>query len=277
MKLLRKYIQQILLEGPARKEFRNWYWELEEPVSYNRSGSYMMGGTQHKDMLMNRRINKKKMSREEAQVFVDEVFADKRKLKRKWNELVEKYGTRSFWEGPEMKYFHSLTYYGRGVSDNLKTGVLQEYEMVDLSVEAFLETYKLSGNKDEMSTYGVHKGKSQATWDQQALGFLIEGRVTLATNQDAFVESRSKATKVDMQRHRSSGLPKRVMAIDNRAIGLLFDASDIGVSGPGECILDNWSIEAIVYNPGMVDENAVVDVAQKYDIPMISQDKVFIS
>jgi hypothetical protein len=275
MKLLREYIQQILLEGPARKEFRDWFWKLEDPENYNRSARYSMGGTQHKDMWKNRLMNKKKKSREEAQAMVDEIFADKRKMKRKWNELVEKYGTRSFWEGPEMKYFHSLAYYDRGVSDTLKTGISDEHEVVDLSVEAFLETYKLSDNKDEMSTYGVYKGKSQAEWSQQDLGFLLKGRVTLATNQDAFVESRSKATKVDMERHKGSGLPKRTMPIDDRAFSLLFDASDIGVSGPGECILDNWSIEAIVYNPSTIGKNAVQGVAQKYGIPMLSKGQVF--
>lgn len=282
MKLLRKIIREIILEGPAHDEFMEmWYnrEEGDEPTHYPRSAfADDMTGTMHKDMLKNYRTNKRKMPREEAELFVDELFYDKRELKRTWNDLVDKYGSRKFWQGPKMKYFHSLTYYQKDFNvDSLQTGIQNERRLADLSVEAFLKMYKLSGNKDEMSTFGVYEGRTIADYDERKLGFLLSGRVTLVSNTDAFVESRSKATAVDMARHKSSGMPKRMVPTDEYVNTLLFDESDVSPrrKGPGECILDNWSVEALVYSPNNFSKVVLEPLAKKYGIKLLTTSEVF--
>lgn len=283
MRLLRKTIRKLILEGPAQDEFMEMWFnreEDEEPVHYNRKFLRSMEGTYHKDMFRQLYSNPSKPE-EETQAMVDELFDDKRALKRTWNELVEKYGTRQFWQGPKMKYFHSLTYYdmdetGKSTS-KLQNSVRDELNIADLTLSAFLETYDLRGNRDEMSTYGVYLGKSGAKPRERSLGLLIRGRVTLASLQDSFVESRSKASSVDLERHKSSGLPKRMMPSDSQVPGLVFDEDDVArwTRGPGECILDNWDVEAIVYDPQKQSSRDIDDIGRKYGLPVYTTSEVF--
>jgi hypothetical protein len=278
MKLLRETVRMIILESLARDEFRNMWFDRSPPVHYNKDNLAPISGTYHKDMLRQRKVKKKKLSPEQAIAYTDELFNDKRDIKRQWNELVDRHGARSFWQGPKMQYFHSLSYYGKNSSsDTLQQTVELEGNLADISVDAFMNTYSLSGNKDEMSTYGVHKGKSAASRDERKLGFLLRGRVTLASSNDAYVESRSKGTAIDMERHKSSGLPKRPMPTDLRygVLNLLFDESDIPVKGPGECVLDNWSVEAIVYNPDFQPSKNVKHIADRYNIKLLTSQGVF--
>ena len=96
----------------------------------------------------------------------------------------------------------------------------------------------------------------------------------MATKDDAWTESRSKATKKDRQVHQSSGIPKRIMPTNANIHSLLFEEQDIKDMGIGECILDNWGIEAIVYNPktraGAYLGDAVRRLSKQYGIPLIT-------
>ena len=98
-----------------------------------------------------------------------------------------------------------------------------------------------------MSTYGIYNDEHWIPRQQQKFGVIISGRVTLATMADAFTESRSKASPKDIATHASSGMPKRIMPDNDKVASLLFEEEDIKHFGSiGECIIDNWSIDAIV-------------------------------
>jgi len=278
MKILRRLIRQIILEGPVKDEFDEaWYNTDIERETYRRADSEM--GTFPRDAIDYGYQYRLDYSGDE----IDQLFIDKRDLKRTWNETIDARGLRSFWEGPKMKYFHSLAYYGSANSavDTLQQGEYSDNDIRDLSISAFLREYKLTGNKDEMSTYGIYTPDKSLSMiqnhqNQMTIGVLLQGRVTIATNDDAWTESRSKATKKDKKVHKPSGIPKRIMPTNANVQSLLFEEEDIksdvpNRAGVGECILDNWGIEAIVYNPktreGHWLGDAVRKLSKQYGIP----------
>ena len=124
-----------------------------------------------------------------------------------------------------------------------------------------------------MSAYGIYNGNHNIPHFQTNFGVMISGRVTLATMEDAFTESRSKASAKDSAAHASAGMPKRIMPTDEMVALLLFEEQDITDFGKiGECILDNWSIEAIVCNMDMVDDlvKAAEVLSKQYKVPLLS-------
>lgn len=279
MKLLRQIIRQIILEGPVKDEFDEaWFNSDTERETYKSADSEM--GTFPRDAIDHGYQYRLDYSGDE----IDQLFIDKRDLKRSWNEIIDANGLRSFWEGPKMKYFHSLSYYGAAVNavDTLQQGEYSDNDIRDLSIASFLRDYKLQGNKDEMSTWGYYApekfiacGKNQMT-----IGVLLKGRVTIATKEDAWTESRSKASKKDKQRHQSSGMPKRLMPTNSNVNNLLFEEEDIKEHRMiGECVLDNWGIEAIVYNPKNIQGARLGDVVRKlskqYGIPWMTAENAF--
>ena len=269
MKNLRRLIRQIILEGPVKDGFDEaWFNTETERETYKSADSEM--GTFHRHAF--------ETGYQELGVRpdLDQLFTDKRDLKRSWNETIDANGLRSFWEGPKMKYFHSLSYYGAAVNavDTLQQGEYSDNDIRDLSIASFLRDYKLQGNKDEMSTWGYYVPMKMIACpiNQMTIGVLLEGRVTIATQDDAWTESRSKASKKDKQRHKSSGMPKRLMPTNSNVNNLLFEEIDIQESMRiGECILGNWGIEAIVYNPKNIQGARLGDVVRKlskqYGIP----------
>ena len=279
MKLLRQIIRQIILEGPVKDSFDEaWYNSDTERETYKSADSEM--GTFPRDAIDHGYQYRLDYSGDE----IDQLFTDKRDLKRSWNEIIDANGLRSFWEGPKMKYFHSLSYYGAAVNavHTLQQGEYSDNDIRDLSIASFLRDYKLQGNKDEMSTWGYYVpekfiacGKNQMT-----IGVLLKGRVTIATKEDAWTESRSKASKKDKQRHQSSGMPKRLMPTNSNVNNLLFEEEDIKENRMiGECVLDNWGIEAIVYNPKNIQGARLGDVVRKlskqYGIPWMTAENAF--
>ena len=276
MKLLRKMIRQIILEGPVKDSFDEAWFNTEEERSQFQ-GDPDVSGTMHKDQLKQVYSNTDWFPT--ANEDIDSLFDEKRDLKRMWNQIVDAHDLRSFWEGPKMQYYHSLSYYGspkKGV-DQIQTGQTDDEALQDLSAHGFFQMYDKTGNKDEMSTYGIYNGMNQIPKFQTNFGVMISGRVTLATMDDAFTESRSKASKKDLDTHASSGMPKRIMPTDDKIATLLFEEEDIKEFGKiGECIIDNWSIEAIVCNPNMRDElvKAADTLAKQYRVPLITIDGV---
>ena len=281
MKNLRRLIRRIILEGPVKDEFEEaWYNSDTERETYKRADSEM--GTFPRDAIDHGYQYRLDYSGDE----IDQLFKDKRDLKRSWNEAIDENGLRSFWEGPKMKYFHSLSYYGGASSavDTLQQGEYSDNDIRDLSISAFLRDYKLKGNKDEMSTYGIYlPNRSLSMIDlhpsQMTIGVLLQGRVTIATNDDAWTESRSKATKKDRQTHKPSGIPKRIMPTNANIHSLVFEEEDIKEKAIGECVLDNWGIEAIVYNPKTREGAMLGDIVRKlskqYGIPWMTAQDAF--
>jgi len=271
MKLLRETIRRIILESSAKDEFEEIWFNTEEDRS--EWDDYETLGTNHRDMIRSR----KDWAFKESEI--DNLFKQKRDLKSLWNDMVEKYGSRSFWQGPKMAYFHSLSYYVQSDSlfgnADIRQRAFEDGQIKNLSIAKFFDEYKMSGNKDEMSTWGIYnKGKGPGTTIED-LGVMLKGRVTLASSADAWVESRSKATTKDQSIHQSSGMPKRMMPSQSNVAGLVFDESDLTAT-PGECVLDNWSIDAIVYNPNRYSESDVSALnafAESKGIPLLkSQD-----
>ena len=270
MKLLRRMIRQIILEGPVKDSFDEaWHnSEVERSQFPDYDGDF---GTMHPDQLRKAVANRHEDIDDDD---IKELFQNKRDLKRLWNETIDDNNLRSFWEGPKMKYFHSLSYYGSPAfaKDTLAKG-REVDDFRDLTAQGFFNIYKKEDNKDEMSTYGVWNGKHKIPEFQTNFGVIISGRVTLATRDDAFTESRSKASPLDAERNASSGAPKRIMPSDHAVATLLFEEEDIKDFGLGECVIDNWSVDAIVCNKLRVEENiyeAASKLAEEYNIPLLS-------
>lgn len=279
MKLLRQIIRQIILEGPVKDSFEEAWYNVEEE-----RGEFPLdpdiAGTMHRDQLTTTVVGKPSLFRDTvSDEDVEELFKNKRDLKRLWNEVIDGNNLRSFWEGPKMKYFHSLAYYapvGKG-TDQIQTDQTDDEDLRDLTAHGFFQMYDKTGNKDEMSTYGIYDGMHQIPFQMTKFGVLISGRVTLATSNDAFTESRSKASSKDLKRHASSGMPKRIMPDDDKVASLLFEEDDIHELGKiGECILDNWSIEAIVCDPDMEFElkNSAKILAMQYKVPLLTPEDI---
>lgn len=279
MKQLRQYVRQIILEGSVKDEFEK-AWRTSGERS-DRSGFEEDEGTFHRDF-----ISKMNPYRKASEKFYDKFFKEKRDLKRLWNETIDANGLRSFWEGPKMKYFHSLAYYASPSAsvNKLQSAEQSDLEIKDLAIAAFLQKYKLKGNKDEMSTYGVYLPdvySSQIFNDpnKMTIGVLLKGRVTIASSEDAYTESRSKATKKDIQRHKDSGMPKRIIPSDHMVSSLVFEEEDIKDMFVSECVLDNWGIEAIVYDPkkkeGVMLEASIKKLSKQYGIPFMTVQDAF--
>ena len=275
MKNLRRLIRQIILEGPVKDSFDElWYNTEEERDSYDDMGSEE--GTFHRENL---RAQMPHYFHAYSDEYIDQFFEDKRDLKRLWNETIDANGLRSFWEGPKMKYFHSLSYYtpGGGTFEDVGHSIADDNDLSDLKLGAFLRKYKKSGNRDEMSCWGVYMPDtsiSSVHVPQQVIGVLLNGRVTIASGDDAWTESRSKATPKDLKRHKGSGMPKRIMPTNSNVGSLLFEESDIlELQRIGECILDNWGIEAIVYHPGVHGgqrlDGYVKQLSKAHNIPVV--------
>ena len=268
MKQLRRLIRQIILEGPVKDAFdEKWYNTEVERSDWSRTDSEM--GTFHKDALKQGWFH----------LDHEQLFTDKRDLKRLWNETIDANGLRSFWQGPKMKYFHSLSYYGGSTSavDNLQQQEFDDNDIRDLSLAAFLRDYSGRRVKDEMSTWGFYMPEQihSCPSAQLQVGVLLSGRVTLATADDAWTESRSKATKKDQQRHKASGMPKRLIPTNSNVNNLVFEEEDILKNQRiGECVIDNWKIEAIVYDPNQNRDPLLKigakKLAEEYGIPLVT-------
>jgi len=275
MDLLRNLIKQIILEGFVKDSFDEAWHNVEEE-----RGEFPLdpdvAGTMHRDQLTSSFSSgevddgwSNSVTGEE----IEELFKNKRDLKRLWNEVIEANDLRSFWEGSKMKYFHSLSYYGSPVKgvDQIQTDQTDDSALQDLTAHGFFQLYDKTGNRDEMSTYGIYNGMHQIPRQQTKFGVLISGRVTIATMDDAFTESRSKASDKDIATHASSGMPKRIMPEDDKVASLLFEEEDIKEFGKiGECVLDNWSIDAIVCTRGHKVEPAAEMLARQYGVPLIT-------
>lgn len=277
MKTLRRLIRQIILEGPVKDSFdEKWYNTEVDRYDYGSVGSEP--GTLHKDAFSN--LMPVDTLKKKYGFDYHKLFDEKRDLKRLWNETIDANGLRSFWQGPKMKYFHSLSYYGGSTTakDQLQQQEYDDNDIRDLSLAAFLRDYSGRRNKDEMSTWGFYVPQKIHSCPQAQLsvGVLLSGRVTIATFDDAWTESRSKASKKDIERHRQSGLPKRVMPTNSNVSNLVFEEQDIiDNQRIGECILDNWTIEAIVYDSSTRNTNHLIkraanQLAEEYGIPVIT-------
>lgn len=283
-KNLRQAIRKIILESTFEKrEFEQMWNDPDDGIPRRNWPSAKMRSTHHRDSFSKNMAPRAK-PKWDAIGTTKEYFADRRELKRMWNHAVDKGGHRDFWENSgKVQFFHSLEYYDGSSADTLVTGAKDDGDISDLSMKAFFEKYKPRHNRDEMSTWGVYNGKSKATEGKYSYGFLLKGRCTYASFEDLYTESRSKVTPVDMKTHRGSGLPKRPgisrYVTDDSVIG---EQDVISDGRPlGECVLDNWSIDALVISKlsGRWDiiknDPKIMQLIEYYGIRVISPGDVF--
>ena len=270
---LRSLIRNILMETQTRNQRVMDHWLTQGagqnpgPIEKIKPGDAVPISTLHKDNLKSLRKDME-TTRHFPESAIDAYFDDKRNIKRKWNEMVD----QDFWQDEsKLTYFHDLSYYGGfGDTDELETGKSGD-NLKNLTVRGFLKKYANRRNRDELSTWGIWFGKWKTPdrWmlnrdGAPTLGVIVRGRVTLAHSGDAWTESRSKGTEIDMERHKGSGMPKRIDR--TRASGLVFDHGEIQLgNGLGECILDNWTVDYVVYNPKYLEPEAIKEIRQACD------------
>ena len=76
-----------------------------------------------------------------------------------------------------------------------------------------------------------------------------------------------------MARHAASGMPKRIIPSDDMIHTLLFEEDDLREVGQlGECVIDNWSVDAIVCSDAMSEEfiDVAKTLAKQYGVPFLS-------
>jgi hypothetical protein len=281
---LRRTIRKIILESTFEKmEFEQMWHDPDSGIPRKNWPSGKMRSTHHRDSFNKNMSNSARRSWDAVGTH-EEYFADRRELKRMWNRAVDDGGHRDFWENSgKVQFFHSLEYYGDSGADTLVTGAKSDGDISDLSMKAFFEKYKPRHNRDEMSTWGVYKGKSKATEGKHSYGFLLKGRCTYASFEDLYTESRSKVTPEDMNTHRGSGLPKRPgiskFVTEDSVIGerdIISDGRPLG-----ECVLDNWSIDALVISKlstrwmAIKNDPKIMQLIKYYGIRILHPDEVF--
>ena len=282
--VLRKVIRQLILErSQQHADMMEWWYNRDEGEAPDYDDWGDEDFTKHRDMLRQNPANKSgafdgvvNPSEEQA----DELFKNKRDLKRYWNENCD----REFWESGKVQFFHSLVYYGGSLEkqvDELGTEKVKDRQLRDMSIKAFFDMYGRGINKDELSTYGIYKDRVAVAESLRdfALGVLVEGRVTFAHRYDAWVESRSKATKADMAKHKGSGLPKRMTPRSDLIDGIVFNEEDVKEVGLGECVVDNWrAIAVCVGEEDILDDylgSSIEDIesdCEKLGIPFVYGD-----
>jgi len=232
---IRKLIRSIIMETP---ELQNAFAELQ----YNREAGKMTDisglnadgqfsganpGTMHKDEL------ESSFGKDKAGEYIDL----KREMKRFWNENAD----HNYWK--TVKCIHSLGYYSSNSGD-------PERGEVDATVEQFVQRHPPGQRqRDEMSCYGIIGSERPEVLEGQ-LAIIISGRVTFASSEDAFSETRGSASAGDIKRHKGSGLPKRPNLGGMDEHSALFDEEDVRNTINGyieEVIVDNWTWNTLIW------------------------------
>jgi len=225
MKHLRQYIRQILLIESYAKRQKAEEMIFTQPQQWRPDESDQ--GVYHKDYAET--IAQQYKDNDAQQDYVNL----RRNIKRYWNENAD----HDFWQSDKITIVHDLTYYEENDPE--------EYQ--DMSILDFVKKYTPGvKQKDEMSAYGFLDNRIAK---KPSIGIILKGRVTYAANRDAWSESRSKMTKRDEQKYKSSGIPKRPgIANDFNPDSILFDEKDIRRDKIGELIVDNWTYDTVILN-----------------------------
>ena len=253
MKYLRKYIQQIILESTFdlwRDKFDKDFARIpgEDHLS-NQEFEHLLDQddyTKHQDMF----IDHDKHGADTEKIYKASKKT-RRAIKQWWYDNAD-----HAWIKDNVICLHSLSYYGK-TSSSLQHGIEDEEKMRDLAPTGFFDLYDPAGprQKDEMSCWAVIKSNNlqDVIGDfmdrfQMAFAVQLEGRITYASEGDAYSESRSKATASDWVRHASSGLPKRPQINRNEAPMLVQEDFEDSWKGGSEVIIDNWRPAVLYYN-----------------------------
>lgn len=260
MKHLRRYIRQIILESPELQADVEEFVHNRENTPY--TGPRLMS-TQHREYAKTTGKNEKEHDLSDEEI--DRSFELRRDVKRFWNENAD----HSFWQNPnKVIAVHDLGYYsdlGDPDEDDPSPWIADNEDDLhekDLSVPLFVKKYPPGKiQKDEMSTYGFYGSLSSVfPLKRIKLGIILNPRrVTYASQNDAFSESRGQASPEDIERHKGSGLPKRPRVGKTfSGRNQLFDEEDVKAARKiGELIVDNWTYKAVVIDPSVFPDSMV--------------------
>jgi len=236
MKLLREAIRQILLESPELQG------ELDEFI-FNREDNPNRGfgdtdSTAHRDYAAIQTGDTSDRYKKYTDL--------RRQVKAFWNEHAD----HDFWNN-KIAALHDLGYYD-GVSNSFYAHAEMEAEK-DLPFASFVKRYPVGKRqKDEMSAFGCYDDLQEIAIkmsdDDLLICVKLKGVVTYASATDSFTESRSEATAADLERHKSSGMPKRPAVSQAFQSGLvLFDEEDLKKrkGNIGELVIDNWTWDTV--------------------------------
>jgi len=234
---LRRYIRKLLLESP---ELQN---ELDEFI-FNREDNPNRGfgdtdSTAHRDYAASQTGD--------ASGRYKKYVGLRREVKAFWNEHAD----HDFWN-TKIAALHDLGYYEAGISNTFYEDAELKAES-DLPFASFVKKYPpAKRQKDEMSAYGCYDDPQEIAIkmsdDDLVLCVKLKGVVTYASATDSFTESRSEATAADLERHKSSGMPKRPAVSQAFQSGLvLFDEEDLKKrkGNIGELVIDNWTWDTV--------------------------------
>lgn len=235
MTSIRKLIKALLLETPelqgafAELQYNREAGQMTDISGLNSSGVFSSAnpGTMHRDEL------ETTFGKDKAGEYIDL----KREMKKFWNENAD----HAYWK--TVKCVHSLGYYSSNSGD-------PDRGEVDATVEQFIQKHPPGqGQRDEMSCYGIIGSERPEVLEGQ-MAIIISGRVTFASTEDAFSESRGAASSNDIKRHKGSGLPKRPNLGGMDEDSALFDEEDVRNSRQGyieELIVDNWTWDTLIW------------------------------
>ena len=302
MKITRSQLKKIIIEQLDLDESPADQAQLDQLVHNREDQPYAAHRTHHreyeKEHWAKRREEEKLAGTSDEEIGellftdkdIDAQFDMRRDVKRFWNKNAD----HKFWQDPnQVIAIHDLSYYV-DLSDFEDKKYSEELKgEVDLSIDGFLRNYppgKLQ--RDEMSTYGF---LSMDQFFNRSLiarridiGVILNPRrVTYASSNDAYTESRGAASEKDMARHKGSGLPKRP-SVGKRFHGrhVLFDREDIIAKSPrgktnpiGELVVKHWSYDTIVINtennqsfsPERIRE--IINLAKSYGLKVIDGSK----
>jgi len=260
VKRLRQYIRQIILESPELQADVEEFVHNRENTPY--TGPRLMS-TQHREYAKTTGKNEEKHDLSDEEI--DRSFELRRDVKRFWNENAD----HSFWQNPnKVIAVHDLGYYsdlGDPDEEDLVFFIADDEDDMhekDLSIPLFVKKYPPGKiQKDEMSTYGFY-GSLSSIFPLKGikLGIVLNPRrVTYASQNDAFSESRGQASPEDIKRHKGSGLPKRPRVGKTfRGRNQLFDEEDVKAARKiGELIVDNWTYKVVVIDPSAFPDSMV--------------------
>jgi hypothetical protein len=242
MKLLRKTIRKLILESPELQgELGEFIFNREDGVHFDDTDS-----TSHRDFAANRANYQGGTPRPEKDFHKYQDL--RREVKTFWNEHAD----HNFWNN-EIAALHDLGYYGGDLPPKSWDEDAEFEPEKDLPFASFVKKYPVGKRqKDEMSTYGCYDDPQEIAIkmndDELSLCVKLKGVVTYASATDSFTESRSEATPADVERHASSGMPKRPSVSQAFQNGLvLFDEEDLKKrkGAIGELVIDNWTWDTV--------------------------------
>jgi len=270
MKSLREAIRRIILESPELQD------QLDQLIHNREDDSFLApeDSTSHQDYALKNRWKNDPSKRNYALEKFDDNVSLRKKVKSFWNDNAD----HNFWD-TKIAALHSLTYYGPVSSSMFEDAEFESNK--DLPVASFFMKHPpYQRQKHEMSCFGCYDTEQEIAdrimHSRGDLGICVKlkGRVTWASSEDSYTESRGEATADDLARHAGSGLPKRA-AVSRQFSGrtALFGEEDLKKADEiGELVVDNWYWDTLYVDASMYPRYIIRDLSKlckKYKVDLV--------